>query len=514
MNKKPKYKILHLSDLHLIETGLDFLIKEESYSEQLKRDIEQIINGDKRGLTNIVKRIVLDGTAESETYNFQDSEVVLSNFADNRCFGNDYKSAISFLKSFLDSEGGFKTKYNDIKTEYFILTELHYKSRLKDMISSFAEFANTKYDVTVVTGDIYDFGKIDVSKDENVKTLLSKIVEMSEGIFVAFGNHDMCYHLKKGVICASVNESLNGGFFDIVGKTYREYKEVIAGVISPESIPDKSEMYSIIKKYENALFIDKNVGFENASINENFLNFEKTTLYTTGVSIVNEHIAVVVLNSAWLNVDSKECHGQLVVGQPIVSAILDQLKAKKYVGDDGKSIDGKYIITMLHNDFNWHSIKDHHFNNISNNKDRSSIQTIIDFSDIILCGHEHKETEPTLLGLEAYLLKVGGTFRNRDLFSDNTFSVYSLDFGFNTLSREVYEFKENGNKDGWLWQQKENIFITELKPKDAKGKFYLPHRSENECFQIMKKNKLLREDGGFGMANSVDAYVSILHGQK
>ena len=281
--------------------------------------------------------------------------------------------------------------------------------------------------------------------------------------------------------------------------SYPSFHKIVKSVINPDAeLTDgkySSSVYEEMSNLENDVFINLNQILKCNNINNNFSNFSEKTLFTTGVSIIN-NIAVVVLNSAWLNVDSSQCHGQLVLGTPIIHEILNELKNGKFIDASGNSVDGKYVITLLHNDFNWHSISDHHFNAIQqgDNNSNSSIATITQFSDIILCGHEHKETLPTLLGLDAYVLKVGGTFRTLDSHTDNTFSVYTLDFAFNTLTREVYSYEYN-DLHTWAWKKNtvNDDFVTELKPKDAKERFKTPHRIVDDCFEIMKKNNLLQK---------------------
>ncbi len=496
-----KFRILHLSDLHL--EPITTLNDDEIDFKLIAQTLSAVISDTNRNDTSLV----------------QDLEL----FARDLCNANLYRSIVDMLRPHRpDKNTNFKHAVDKLKST-------HSRNRRRHMIGAFEEWAKPEqeFDFTVITGDLFDRADKDKTmSDVNIKVLFTVLDELSQYSFIAYGNHDMKLRLSKNAeqiewSHEKIGENLrlntpegNIYFYDAYRHTkiesnrhsdsaYAKYKCVVEAVIN-QYIDESENTFKAISDLEKDIFIYLNDLFGNCigekkDANYKMADFEGVSLFTTGVRKLSENIAIVILNSAWLNVDSQQCHGHLIVGKTILKAIVNQLKAIGFINaDTGQSIDGKLVVTLLHNDFNWHSISDHHYNGLDDVEGihgRSPIQTIVDFSDIILCGHEHKETPPTLLALNSYILKVGGTFRTQDLFTDNTFSIYNIDFAFSTLSRDVYCYRFDDNTNRWKWVlDVTDDFVTELKPKDAKEKFKTPHRSVDECFDILVRNNLLPAD--------------------
>jgi predicted MPP superfamily phosphohydrolase len=377
-----------------------------------------------------------------------------------------------------------------------------------------AEIKNTlgsKFDFGFITGDVFNGGtgipnskekkkslyknpsffinqsyvpKINDVENKKAIELLDAINSSSKMRFVAYGNHDMKVALDKDtdkIYCTYSDECTH----EIHDKNYKEYSKYII-----DKLGDSNNIADI----EKDIFYNLSDLFD---ANRRLELFNKIDLaYTTGVFYDKENapnIAVVILNSAWLNVDSKKCHGQLIIGNEILDSIINALIDKDIIDGNGKSQPGKYVITLLHNDFNWHSVIDHHkpYNTKTGDSTtvlkESVIRKISNFSDLILCGHEHAETKPTLLDLNSYLFKVGGTFK-KEGEGKYTFSVITLNFTFNTLTR--FKYVHNGREFSIDETQSDSIITTELKPLDAERSFNKPRRTVENMFQIIKKNQL------------------------
>ena len=386
------------------------------------------------------------------------------------------------------------------------------------------DFSDDKIDLIAVTGDIFD-GPYIGDKRAILGTgkaygdfffqKLTDILPNSARILFAYGNHDMKVRIDK-----EIDTPVKKGFF----AWFRKKKNLIDFIINR---PDHEEELKPLKdlfakfletykpknkpaitiRYEMALayaaFIKKCIDEEKGPIRllelekmlfHNFDPWLSTTQdsnllegkpFSYGVHFWKENnIIVARINSSWQNISSEYLDGHLSCGREQVRQVEAKIKEIKNANPD-KPI---YVITLMHNAFNSLGYSDVH---IPKDKSLPIALVISDFSDLILCGHEHGELPPSLMHFESYLLKTGGLMNNKS--PRNSFSIINLDFEKRELKRLLYIYNQEKTAFEIADSLHENFGLFskfELFPKKARDYFVDQSRDIEEYLEFFKAHGL------------------------
>jgi predicted MPP superfamily phosphohydrolase len=326
-----------------------------------------------------------------------------------------------------------------------------------------------KIDCTIITGDIFHQCKNEITEETKVIHFFDRLKSITPKIVMCQGNHEMFFSIKKD----KVNYNL---IVDDIKK------RAIDDIIFPAS--DRNDRikkilkefdHEQILKLENTLFhpVMDEYGLASKFIIDGKI-FNTIGIYETPI---HPNLIIVNLNSAWLNFDTTSSWGNMVVGNEIVEKLnSDIIKLRQ-------AKENLYVITIIHNDFNWFALEERH--KIEGNF-MSTIERISDFSELILCGHEHGEVPPSLLDMNSYLFKVGSPFFTNEKYPTiNSFSNFILNFSTNTLIRNYYELDKTKNE----WSQRSGYSVNyELYPKKTKTLLRTPIRTVEQLFTISKSN--------------------------
>ncbi|MBP6025097.1 metallophosphoesterase [Ferruginibacter sp.] len=380
----------------------------------------------------------------------------------------------------------------------------------QDTVNSFLDLTkDKKYDLVAITGDFFD-GPFINNMDFNecmkfAQFFFDKIQELAKKgatIVMCFGNHDLKLYYKvdkEELFKYTANNDLDEFFVHLENEREKEKERL------KEKYPTRSNdklfwFRDFIQKFINdGAFVSGKYDLKNIE-NLLFYNFQQqcpainqmcdSEYKTFGVHYFeNNNIAVAYLNSSWQNIASDLLDGKISLGRFQVNYIkdkLDKIKAAK----PSRNI---YVLTLMHNAFNSLRYEDVH----SSSDTPSLISTVTEFSDLILCGHEHGELPPSLIHLESYQLKTGGllNYEKNQLGTNkikNSFSEITLDFEKRELKRELFVFDEskkifsNQNKDNFI-SLLNNCMEFELFPKIGKEYIINQQRSIEEYFQFMKE---------------------------
>ena len=331
----------------------------------------------------------------------------------------------------------------------------------------------TKIDCVLITGDIYNFADKNINT-KNIDLLIKTIKSISKNILIAFGNHELRLNYSKHNNQLEFKTTQSGeldDFEDLIGyKLNAPYNfEKIKSQINQIINPDKLD-YSKIKKLENLLFITPLDQFEISPV----YRLKNHKLKTFGIyynANMHPNIIFVVINSAWINFSSEQSKNKLIAGHKIINEIDNELKLKYNKKDD------KLVITLIHNDYNWFDYTERHKQLNQNN---STIEIINNFSDFILCGHEHCEVPPAFIDFNSCIFKVGGLLADFNL----SFSLLKLNFMSSLLERNCYIW-DNSNCS-WEFSDKYHLNC-ELFSGRSKNKLKHPVRDINELFLLTKE---------------------------
>lgn len=328
-----------------------------------------------------------------------------------------------------------------------------------------------KIDAVLITGDIFDGGKFDYT-DKNIQLFFSTIKKISSNIFLSYGNHELKFFLAKNQTELTLNnpdfnidilELENMLNYKSVGEDdFKSIKEQLKHKFENKMDTDffkKLEKIMFVNPLEKSIVKEKNYSL----LNENFRTFGINTS-------LHPNIILVSINSAWLNFSSSQSKNNLIAGHNIIKEI--DLELKKINPENRK-----LVITLIHNDYNWFDYSERYSNGQS---EPSTIAYINNFSNIILCGHEHGEVPPAFIDFESYIFKVGGLFKGPEF----SFSIFRINFLSNILSRDCYYWDKIQNK----WLPKENFNLNcELFSSKSVKLFKDPLRSVDDLYEINKK---------------------------
>lgn len=381
------------------------------------------------------------------------------------------------------------------------------------------DFTSDKIDLIAVTGDIFDGPYFNSERaickkgncygDFFFKKLVSIQPDTSKTLF-AYGNHDLKVSISnelnkdsvlkldadgnipkliKFIINRTDNEESLTLFKESFGKflleltegkneritTKFEMAQAFANFIS-KCISDDTGPISL-KELEKQLFVNLDT-YMNASQDSNKVDGKP---FSYGVHYFEEsNVIVARINTSWQNISTAYLDGHLSCGSIQIEQIAAKIQEIKRIQPDLEP----YVITLMHNAFNSLGYPDVH---IPRDNKRSIALQISEFSDLILCGHEHGELPPSLMHFESYMLKTGGLMNNKS--PRNSFSIIKLDFEKRELQRELYIFEEDSSTFKLTESLHENNGLYskfELLPKKASGYFVNQSRDVEEYLQFFK----------------------------
>lgn len=330
-----------------------------------------------------------------------------------------------------------------------------------------------KIDAILLTGDIFNGGQFDYT-DKNIELFFKTLKKISNNIFIAYGNHELKFFLANDEKdLRTNNEDYKNDILELE-KTLK-YKNIK----SNDFLSIKERLHPIFaskmntdffKKLENIMFVNP---FKMHDIIQNNYSLLNENFRTFGINeSLHPNIILVSINSAWLNFSSSQSKNNLIAGNCLIKEIDIELQK---INPDKK----KLVITLIHNDYNWFDYSERYSNNQNS---PSTITTINNFSNIILCGHEHGEVPPAFIDFESYIFKVGGLFKG----SEFSFSIFSVNFISNILTRNCYYWDKITNK--WLPKEIFNLNCELFSSKSVKL-FKDPVRSVDDLFEINKNYK-------------------------
>lgn len=381
------------------------------------------------------------------------------------------------------------------------------------------DFSNDNIDLIVVTGDVFDgpyinsetaipngdkyYGDFFFKKLQNINPDSAKIL-------FAYGNHDLKVRIfdnfnkdsiqkkdKDGKITGLSKFIINRSDNEENLKSFKNLFEIYLNNLTPKKldlITTKHEMAKVFAEFIETCISDVNGPI---SLNElekqlfyNFDTYINTSQdsnkldgkpFSYGIHFLEENNVIIVrINTSWQNISSRYLDGNLSCGTVQINQIVAKIQEIKKDKPDFEP----YVITLMHNAFNSLGYRDIH---IPKDNTRSLALKISDFSDLILCGHEHGELPPSLMHFESYMLKTGGLMNNNS--SKNSFSIIRLDFEKRELQRDLYIY----DKESTTFKLTESLHGNnglyckfELFPKKASEYFVNQSRDVEEYLKFFK----------------------------
>jgi predicted MPP superfamily phosphohydrolase len=327
-----------------------------------------------------------------------------------------------------------------------------------------------KIDAILLTGDIFNGGQFEYT-DKNIELFFKTLKKISNNIFLAYGNHELKFFLAKNEKDLTPNNEAYKDdilelekvlkYKNLKSNDFQSIKERLHPIFSSQMDTD------FFKKLEDIMFVDP---LEKHDFKQNYYSLLNENFRTFGINTtLHPNIIIVSINSAWLNFSSSQSKNNLIAGHCIIKEI--DLELQK-INPDKK----KLVITLIHNDYNWFDYSERYSDNQAN---ASTIAYINNFSNIILCGHEHGEVPPAFIDFESYIFKVGGLFKG----SEFSFSIFKVNFLSNILTRNCYYWDKITNK--WLPKEIFNLNCELFSSKSVKL-FKDPVRSVDDLYEINK----------------------------
>lgn len=328
------------------------------------------------------------------------------------------------------------------------LGQLNDKNELEHIFKSlFDKLGDQKIDYIAVSGDIsfrnaqsgFNLGEEFIKKIPGIKKKDGRI----PNLFICPGNHDV----DRDVLAQNLQSILRE-------KESDDHRIVDTPTNRSKVFENKESITTLnnaFRRYDS---------FCKGLIDPYQKDTDDPSCFTYGFKIV-DNTCFLILNSAWyctggkllLSEDGKKSeHSKdlenLYIGKALVKRLFKAIKTE--VEKEGKDLNELLKVTLVHHPPNWLNWNEKYVND-SQSKLKSAWDLVLDFSDIILTGHEHIEIKkPSLIHQSSLLFRAGPTYvspeSDNDFYSNHTCLLQISLSDFSVTRKIFYYYGKTGDR--------------------------------------------------------------------